>query len=71
MLLKAWIDSVLKPQLQASLRDGLPLRDLGESLIGYGAAVLVKGCKLSHDDVRKVLEAVMANDDIEPPAGAG
>jgi hypothetical protein len=55
-LIKAWIATVLKPQLQVSMREGLPLSELGEALIGYGAGILVKGAGKTPDEVRKVLE---------------
>jgi hypothetical protein len=60
MMLKAWIDAVLKPKLTSSMRDGIPLEELGNALVGYGAGVLRKGCGKTPDEVRKVLEDALA-----------
>lgn len=65
MMLKAWIDAVLKPQLLSSVRDGVPLAELGKALIGYGAGVLRKGAGMTPDDIRKVLEDTLASPDPE------
>lgn len=64
-LIKLWIESVLKPQLQVSMREGLPLEELGKALIGYGAGVLAKGASFSPDQIRAVLEEALTS---PPPA---
>ena len=66
IMLKAWIDAVLKPRVVSGVREGIPLDELGRALIGYGAAVLRKGCGMSQDAIRAELEAVFADNDSPP-----
>jgi hypothetical protein len=60
VMLRAWIDAVLKPKLTSSIRDGVPLEEMGNALIGYGAGVLRMGCGKTPDEIRKVLEDALA-----------
>lgn len=59
VMVKLWVDAVLKPMLHRSLRDGIPLAELGGALIGYGVSVLKGGGK-TPDEIRAVLEDVLS-----------
>lgn len=58
-LLKAWVETVLKPQIAVSMREGIPLDKLGGALIGYGVTALRSG-GMSDDEIRRVVEAALA-----------
>ena len=50
VMLRAWIDAVLLPLAKRWVSDGLPLDQLGGTLIGYGVSIL-RTAGLSEDRI--------------------
>jgi hypothetical protein len=59
-LIRAWVNSVLKPQIELSVREGVPLDKIGSALIGAGVSALRIGGKMTDDQIRAVVEDVLA-----------
>lgn len=50
MMIKAWIEAVMKPMAKKWVQEGLPLEQLGSILLGFSVSVL-KNANWSADEV--------------------
>lgn len=58
IMIRAWIDAVLKPMAGQWVKDGLPLEQFGGILLGYGVSML-RGAGQTPDQIRDALEGAL------------
>ena len=60
VMIRAWFDAVIKPTAAAWARQGIPLTQFGEVLLGYGVGVLRSG-GVADDAIRTVFEKAISD----------